>query len=79
MPQFLNNKVLNSLLVRTENNALQYESTGTKCLDLFSHIGSFRDKFRKRILQLMDQEIIMRFENKLGKADDFYDIDSEDQ
>jgi hypothetical protein len=29
-------------------------------------------------LQIMDDEIIMRFEKKEGKADDFYDIDTEE-
>lgn len=37
------------------------------------------DKFRARVVQLMDKEIIMRFENKEGSADDFYDIDSESE
>ena len=37
------------------------------------------NKFKSRVLQLMDDEIIMRFEAKQGKADDFYDIDSEPQ
>jgi len=36
------------------------------------------DKFRNRILQLMDEEIIMRFEKKEGKAEDFYDIDGDE-
>ena len=36
------------------------------------------EKFRARILQLMDQEIIMRFETKQGNAEDFYDIDKEE-
>ncbi len=35
------------------------------------------EKFRNRILQIMDEEVIMRFEKKEGKADDFYDIDQE--
>ena len=35
------------------------------------------DKFRSRILQIMDEEIIMRFDKKEGKAEDFYDIDAE--
>ena len=43
------NKIFKSLLSRTENYALQYESTGEKCLDLFSHIGSFRSQSKKRI------------------------------
>ena len=36
------------------------------------------EKFRNRILQLMDEEIIMRFEKKEGKAEDFYDIDGDE-
>ena len=35
------------------------------------------EKFRNRILQIMDEEVIMRFESKQGKAEDFYDIDQE--
>jgi hypothetical protein len=37
------------------------------------------NKFRTRITQLMDEEIIMRFEKKEGKAKDFYDIDNEEK
>ena len=37
------------------------------------------EKFKKRILQLMDEEIILRFEKKQGKADSFYDVDSEEE
>ena len=37
------------------------------------------EKFRNRVLQLMDEEIIMRFESKQGSAEDFYDIDSEEE
>ena len=36
------------------------------------------DKFRDRVLQIMDEEIIMRFDKKEGKAEDFYDIDVEE-
>ncbi len=35
------------------------------------------DKFRSRVLQIMDEEVIMRFEKKEGKANDFYDIDEQ--
>lgn len=34
-------------------------------------------KFKDRVLEVMDQDIIMRFEKKEGKAKDFYDIDQE--
>ena len=36
------------------------------------------EKFKKRVLQIMDEEIIMRFDKKEGKAEDFYDIDTEE-
>ena len=35
------------------------------------------EKFRNRELQIMDEEIIMRFDKKEGPAEDFYDIDPE--
>jgi len=33
------------------------------------------EKFRNRVLQIMDEDIIMRFDKKEGKAEEFYDID----
>ncbi len=35
------------------------------------------DKFKKRVLEIMDTDIIYRFDKKEGKAEDYYDIDSE--
>jgi len=35
------------------------------------------EKFKNRVLQLINEEIIMRFEKKEGKAEDFYDIDAD--
>ena len=35
------------------------------------------EKFKNRVLQIMDEEIIMRFDKKEGRAKEFYDIDSE--
>ena len=35
------------------------------------------EKFRKRVLQLMDEEVILKFESKTGKADDFYALEEE--
>lgn len=35
------------------------------------------EKFRNRILQLMDEEVILRFEDRTGDASEFYDIDKE--
>ena len=36
------------------------------------------EKFRNRVMQLMDEEIIMRFEKKQGRAEDFYDFDGDE-
>ena len=36
-------------------------------------------KFKNRVLEIMDEDIIMRFEKKEGKAKDFYDIDQDPQ
>ena len=38
-------------MIMTENNAPQYESAGDKCLDLFSHIATYRDGSRQILLQ----------------------------
>lgn len=35
------------------------------------------DKFKNRVMEIMDEDIIMRFEKKEGKAQEFYDIDQE--
>tara|TARA_R100000008_G_C3587523_1_gene173702 strand:+ start:7600 stop:8745 length:1146 start_codon:yes stop_codon:yes gene_type:complete len=35
------------------------------------------EKFRNRVLEIMDEDIILRFDKKEGKAEDYYDIDSE--
>tara|TARA_Y100000296_G_scaffold12949_1_gene15014 strand:+ start:452 stop:1573 length:1122 start_codon:yes stop_codon:yes gene_type:complete len=35
------------------------------------------EKFRARVLQIMDEEVILKFEERTGKADDFYKIDEE--
>ena len=35
------------------------------------------EKFKKRILQIMDDEVIMKFENRSADATAFYDIDEE--
>ena len=37
------------------------------------------EKFYKRVLQIMDEEVIMRFKQKSGTADEFYDIDLENE
>ncbi len=35
-------------------------------------------KFRERVLELMEEEVILKFENRTGKASDFYNLESED-
>ena len=36
------------------------------------------EKFEQRVLELMDEEIILKFENKSGEAKNFYDVDEEE-
>jgi len=36
------------------------------------------EKFKKRVIQIMDDDVIMRFDKKEGKAEEFYDIDQKD-
>jgi hypothetical protein len=53
-----NNTALNKFrnrFVLTENNATQYESTGQKCLDLFSHIGSYRTAYKRTVLESFNE------------------------
>lgn len=33
------------------------------------------EKFRQRVHQIMDEEVIMKFEKREGKAEDYYDVD----
>ena len=35
------------------------------------------EKFKNRILEIMDEEVIMKFDNREGNASDFYEIDGE--
>ena len=37
------------------------------------------EKFKSRVLQIMDEEVIMKFENRVGDASSFYDIDEEEK
>ena len=36
------------------------------------------EKFRDRVLNIMDEEVILKFDKRQGEAADFYDIESED-
>jgi recombination protein RecA len=36
-------------------------------------------RFRERVLQLMDEEIIVKFETREGNAEDYFNVDSEDE
>ena len=35
------------------------------------------DKFRQRVYQIMDEEVIMKFDTRQGSASDFYDSEEE--
>ena len=35
------------------------------------------DKFRDRVLDIMDEEVILKFDKRQGEAADFYDIENE--
>ena len=35
------------------------------------------EKFKNRILELMDEEVVLKFDQRQGNAEDFYDIDGE--
>ena len=37
------------------------------------------EKFRSRVLELMDEHIIQGFKNKTGDAKNYYNIDGEEQ
>ena len=43
--------MIRNKMITTENNAPQYESAGDNCLDLFSHIATYRDGSRHLLLQ----------------------------
>ena len=36
------------------------------------------DKFRQRVYQIIDEEIIMKFDKRQGSASDFYDSEEGD-
>ena len=36
------------------------------------------DRFRNRVFEIMDEEIIKKFDNREGEAGDFYDVDKEE-
>ena len=37
-----------------------------------------KDKFRNRVLTIMDEDVIMKFDTRAGKADDYYDPPADD-
>ena len=36
------------------------------------------DKFKSRIFELMEEEVILKFKDKTGDASDFYNIEGEE-
>ena len=58
--------------------SLHYEDGAVEKFQKATWLDKLQDeKFRKRVLQLMDEEVILKFESKTGNADDFYQIDGE--
>jgi len=59
--------------------SLVYED-GTEEKFMGSHwIDKLQDeKFRNRVLEIMDDEIIMKFDKRLGEAEDFYTLEGEE-
>ena len=37
------------------------------------------EKFKNRILELMDEEVVLKFDQRQGNAEDFYDIDGSEE
>ena len=37
------------------------------------------EKFKTRILELMDEEVVLKFDKRQGNAEDFYDVDGEEE
>jgi recombination protein RecA len=37
------------------------------------------DKFRSRVLEVMDEEVILKFQNREGDASNFYDVDGDEE
>ena len=59
---------------------LEYEDGSKEKFQKPSWVKKLQDdKFRNRILQLMEQEVILKFEKKEVDAKEFYDIDGEDE
>ncbi len=57
---------------------LIYEDGTTEKFQASKWLEKLKDeKFKDRILQIMDEEVIMRFERKSGDASHFYDLDGE--
>jgi recombination protein RecA len=60
--------------------ALVYDD-GTEEKFMGSHwVGKLQDeKFRNRVLEIMDKEIIMKFDKRIGEAQEFYTLDGEEE
>jgi recombination protein RecA len=59
---------------------LKYDDGSSEKFQTATWINKLQDdKFRNRILQLMEDEVILKFEKKEVDAKEFYDIDGEDE
>jgi len=60
--------------------SLNYEDGTTEKFQKSAWLEKIRTpKFRDRVLQIMDEEVIMKFEDRTGNASDYYNIDGEEE
>jgi len=53
---------------------LNFEDASTEKFQASKWLEKMQEeKFRQRIFQIMDEEVIMKFDKREGKAEDFYD------
>ena len=55
---------------------LVYEDGTTEKFQSSKWVDKIQDeKFKKRVIEIMDEEIIMKFDKRIGKADNFYEVE----
>jgi len=55
-----------------------YEDGATEKFQASGWVGKMQDsKFRQRVYQIMDEEVIMKFDKRIGNAEDYYDTEEE--
>tara|TARA_R100000152_G_C6775291_1_gene203614 strand:+ start:1339 stop:2457 length:1119 start_codon:yes stop_codon:yes gene_type:complete len=59
---------------------LVYKDGSTEKFQASKWLEKLKDKkFKTRVLEIMDEDIILKFENRAGDAKDYYDIDKEEK